>query len=268
MSDPVPPTPQQGPPPAAPPVPPVAPPTYGAPGYPQPGYGPNGARPQYGAPGYPPSSPNGGSAWAQQPPVVARPLRGIGAATRGLVLASGALSLITVLVDGWGFSAVQAFSSGRVGIESLNAYDSVSAPLSLLSLAVLVAAGICWVVWQYRAASSLPQGSLRRSPGWHVGSWFIPIIAMWFPFQNISDIARSSRASLSGGLRGSWWALWVIASIFSNLAGQLLLRAQDIDSLSAALAMSVVSEALLVPAAVLASIVVVRITDAIDPARG
>ena len=41
-----------------------------------------------------------------------------------------------------------------------------------------------FLVWLYRAsgnahASGCPQ---RRSAGWAVGGWFVPVIFLWFPY--------------------------------------------------------------------------------------
>ncbi|MDL9977967.1 DUF4328 domain-containing protein [Microbacterium sp. ASV49] len=231
------------------PVPPQPEPSYGPPAYPPP------PQPQYGAPMYA----SGPGAW------LVRPLRGIGGATRGLIVAYAALSGVTIIVNLWGIVSLNAYSTGLVGIDALEAYDAISRPVSILSLLVLLASGVCWMVWQYRAAASLPAGSLRRSPGWHVGSWFIPIVSLWFPFQNVSDIARSSRADLDGGIRGIWWVLWIAGNLTSGIGGRMLLTGNSLPGFIAGLTISIVSDALVIVGAVFAWIVVARITAAIDP---
>lgn len=234
------------------PVPRQPEPSYGPPAYPPP------PQPQYGAPVYaqPPMYPG---AWA------VRPLRGIGGATRWLIVAYAALSGVTILVELWGTVSLNAYSTGLVGIDALEAYDAISQPISIVSLLVLMASGICWMVWQYRAAASLPAGSLRRSPGWHVGSWFIPIVSLWFPFQNVSDIARSSRAELDGGVRAIWWALWIAGNLAGGIGGRLLLTGTSIPAFLAGLTISIVSDACVIVGAVFAWIIVARVTAAIDP---
>lgn len=240
---------------AAPPVPPYG--QYGAPTPPVP------PAPGYVQPGAPSAYPG---AWTAAPAAV-RPLRGVGATARWLMLVYAAFSLITIAVDAWGIGALTAYDQGSAGIEALNAYDAVSIPLSIVALIVLLAAAVFWVVWQYRAAASLPAGSLRRSPGWHVGSWFIPIVSLFFPFQNVSDLARASQARLTPGIRGAWWALWISANFVSAGASRLMTSADSTAGLSGALGAAILGEVLVIGAAVLGGIVVSRITDAIDPAR-
>lgn len=264
--------------PAAPPAyaPPPAPPTaplYGEPTYPQPSV------PVYGDPGYPvapaPSYPAAMHPPASAPaayavpgmpqPIGLRPLRGIGAATRWLILASGAIALITIAVEFWGISSLGAFSAGFAGLDSLQMYDFASLGLGALTTVIMLAAGICWLIWQHRAASSVPPAALRRSPGWHVGSWFIPIVSLWFPFQNVKDIARGAQAPVSGVLLGGWWALW-LASSFAYVGATNLVNAADtVPALTTAISVSIVGDVLWITAAALAWMVVTRITDAIDP---
>lgn len=285
MSDPQPPAapqpePQYGTP-AFPPPPPSAP--YGADGYAPPGAtAPHPAAPvmqpgpqipypgaptyQAAQPGYPGAPGMHPGVWMQAPAAV-RPLRSIGAATRILIAVYAVLSLVSVLTDGWGIMTLDAYSSGSVGAEALSVFDGISLPLSLIAGGVLLAAGICWIVWQYRAAASVPRAGLRRSPGWHAGSWFIPVVSLFFPFQNVSDLARSSRAELSGGLRGTWWTLWLASNLVGSVAGQAASAAKSIPALTGALAGSMLSGLLVVAAAVFAWIIVARITDAIDPKR-
>jgi len=273
------------------PQPPAAPrpePQYGAPAFPPPppsapsvvnGYTPPAATPMhadvqtpYSAPTYPaaqnayPGAATYPGSWTPAPAAV-RPLRGIGTTTRILIAVYAAFSLVTILTDGWGIVTLDAYASGSVGVDALNAYDRISVPLNLISVGVLIAAGICWAVWQYRAAASVPPGSLRRRPGWHASSWFVPVVSLFFPFQNISDLARSCRAELGSGLSGTWWTLWLAANLVSSIASQATVASKSIPALTGALAGSMLSELLVIGAAFFAWIIVARITDAIDPKR-
>ena len=253
---------------APPPAPPSAP-LYGEPTYPQPSV------PVYGDPGFPqlpaayapPPLTPGQYAYAgtAPQPIGLRPLRGIGSATRWLILASAITTLITITVELWGISLLDAFASGSVGADGLRAYDPASLGLAGLTGLLTIAAGICWLIWQHRAASSVPPASLRRSPGWHVGSWFIPVVAWWFPFQNVKDIVRGSHAAVSGGVLGGWWALWLASGLTSAASARMTTAAESVPALTTAIGVSIVGDVLWIAAAVFAWVVVSRITTAIDP---
>lgn len=209
------------------------------------------------------------SAYAQaktREPVL-RPLRGLSTAVRALIIASAAAYVITAGVEVSGILAIDGFQRGSAGIGALEAYEATSVPLALLAGAIQLAAGICWVVWQYRAATAMPVGSIRRTPGWHAGSWFIPVVAWWFPFQNVKDLVAASRASVGTGLLGLWWALWVAGNLSYPISNLLMNAAQTLPAISTAITISAFGDLLLLAGAPFAWLIVKRITDAIDPAR-
>jgi hypothetical protein len=139
------------------------------------------------------------------------------------------LMVATLALDVWGFSMIGDAVAQGDG-DSLTAFDDSYAFLGMAQFVVAVPCGICWMVWQYRLARSVPAYELDRGPGWHAFSWIIPIANLWLPFQNIRDLWRRflpvrARSSI---LRW-WWAGW----IFSAIAARILARAmQEVDSVS------------------------------------
>jgi len=201
-------------------------------------------------------------------PVTIRPLRGIGKATGVLVAISGAIAVVTSLLSWWGLVTIDRFTVGAAPLSELETYDALSLWVSVLSLIVLLATGVCWWIWQYRAAvrvRAVNPAGIRRSPGWHVGSWIIPVIAWWFPFQNVKDLVRSSRAAVGGGVLGWWWGLWLASSFATSISSRMAMAADTLDALSSSLAVALAGEVLLVAAAPLAWLVLRRTTDALEP---
>lgn len=70
---------------------------------------------------------------------------------------------------------------------------------------------VMFLVWFYRARVNAeghgwPQ---RRSPGWAIVAWFVPVVNFWFPFQIMVDIWRAglpeqARTNIAI-LPGIWW---------------------------------------------------------------
>jgi Domain of unknown function (DUF4328)/Protein of unknown function (DUF2510) len=70
-------------------------------------------------------------------------------------------------------------------VVTVPAEDGLSSVLILVALAALVVV----LVWQFRAATAARAMHLpaKRSPGWGVAFWFIPIVNFWMPYQAIRD---------------------------------------------------------------------------------
>lgn len=79
---------------------------------------------------------------------------------------------------------------------------------------------VLWCIWQYRLARATLPGAIRRSPGMHAGSWFIPFVMVWFPFQNMRDLWAVHIHRPTNGLLGFWWTLWLL----TNLTGTGIMR--------------------------------------------
>lgn len=183
-------------------------------------------------------------------------------ATQVLLIACGVLSVATIGIETFGISAVTGFLNGDNGaIGMLDVYDQSTSVVAILSSLSLLATGVLWAIWQYRAAKQVT-GRTRRSAGWHAGSWFVPIISLWFPYQNISDLWRAL-----GRTRPSWqiiwWLLFVVSNVFIGQSTRIYLAAEDLEQFRVAMWMSIVGEILLLAAAPLAWLVIRGITQGI-----
>jgi hypothetical protein len=89
--------------------------------------------------------------------------------------------------------------------------------LSLVSLVVAVAFYVLLLMWQFRAAETARMLNLpaRRSPALGVGSWFIPVVNLWFPYQAIRDCLPPDDPGRRTVVR--MWA-FLIATIVMDLA--------------------------------------------------
>ena len=59
---------------------------------------------------------------------------------------------------------------------------------SIVGLGALVIE-VFFFIWQHRAATVARtlRYPARRSPGWGVGCWFVPIVNLWMPYQSMRD---------------------------------------------------------------------------------
>jgi Domain of unknown function (DUF4328) len=101
--------------------------------------------------------------------------------------------------------ALQASTNGQT--QQLPAFPDSGASSLVAFLAIIAIVIKC--VWQYRAATAARAMHLpaTHSPGWGVGSRFVPIVNFWMPYQAVRDCLAPSDPNRAVVLR--WWLLAV-----------------------------------------------------------
>ena len=106
-----------------------------------------------------------------------------------------------------------------------------------------VLAAIPFGMWIYRATKNLRAlgaANLTVSPGWAVGSYFVPIVNFFAPYLAMREIWRASLdpgnwpAARSTPLLGWWWFLWLTNTISGSVATGMLSGAKDVEAAKAA----------------------------------
>lgn len=93
----------------------------------------------------------------------------------------------------------------------------------------LLCGAIFFGMWMNRAAHNvraLGHTGFEISPAFGVGSFFIPIMNLWKPYQAMQDIWRASLAhrndswlsTPTGDLVKGWWAAWLLAGFVGRAA--------------------------------------------------
>jgi hypothetical protein len=156
-----------------------------------------------------------------------------------------------------------AIRSGAVGRSLSNSeQQTIAAAVGLpaiLFLLAYVAAAVAVPMWCHRVYRNLPAlgaQSLKFSPGWAAGAWFVPVLWIWRPYEVLREVWQNSRPK---GESWTWlkiyWAAWLIGNwvaIGTTVSGS----ANDIGSDAVNLFSKLVDFA----AAVLAILVVLRVT--------
>ena len=164
-----------------------------------------------------------------------------------------------------------------VPLDDLEANDDRQAVVGVLQLLMFIVAAFFFIRWFHRAYSNLlelGQPDLRHGPGWAIGSWFVPILNLWRPKQIANDIWRGSgpktpklvgdaawKDSPVPALLTAWWLLWILTSVVGNVAGRLWWNADTIESTRNAARFDLATYVVDIPAAVLAILVVRRLTE-------
>jgi hypothetical protein len=231
------------------------------------GAGPYGANP-YGPPGSGQPAPGG---WPP-PPLNLASLSGLATALYVLFPLVLLASLAQLAALGNRYNLLQEIRDDPTSVTVAEA-DRADAGVAfgvIAYLLLVIATGIVFIVWFHRArgnADLLGGHYQRRSRGWAIGGWFCPVVNLWFPFQIATDVLleadRAGSQPIPGrqgyGLLRAWWTLFTIGNLLALGANG---QGDDIDGLLRTDSFDITSTLLDIPAAVLAILVVRRITTA------
>jgi hypothetical protein len=140
--------------------------------------------------------------------------------------------------------------------------------ISLGNLVLYLITAIVFGRWIYLAQRNLPElGArlLRFTPGWSVGCFFIPLIALWAPCQAMNQLVRASRNPRQWELEDTppliiaWWILWLIAQVLGNGVFRAAMAAKTAAALYGATQLNLVSGVVSVPLQLLAWLIVRRV---------
>jgi eukaryotic-like serine/threonine-protein kinase len=203
-----------------------------------------------------------------------RTSRGLGATLMWLFGAFALLSVAHLGLNGTLFGAYEDYLANSGGKESVNrARDSLEIFeifTGLLGL-ILVVMFPMWFRRVYLNATFLAPGRQRYDGGLAAGSWFIPVAQLWLPKQIANDIWASSAPPgtrpASRAVLHWWWALYVTMFflVIVESVGEAVVRS-DQDH-QAVVGLGIFDDLVSIPAALLAMVVVSRISKMQQPQR-
>jgi heme/copper-type cytochrome/quinol oxidase subunit 2 len=125
---------------------------------------------------------------------------------------------------------LRGFERGTTSALDVNSSADALTAVARFAILLLVAVGILWLVWQYRAQSNLRAlgaSGLRFEPGWVVAWWLIPFANIVFPYLTMRELMKASDPAAGAvdwpgrptpRLLVAWWAAWLARVPFNVLA--------------------------------------------------
>ena len=140
---------------------------------------------------------------------------------------------------------------------------------AILMLVIFIGSVVLVSMWIYRAHANLRDRGIEMetSPGWAVGWFFVPIMNLFKPFQAMRELWSESHFESDSygdpapGTIGTWWGLWIVGNILSNVSLRMTSYGAD-DSITIAIALSIVAGAMLIACAFLLRTIIREITAA------
>lgn len=168
-----------------------------------------------------------------------------------VALISGALEyqVLTEFQEGYYETQEAAVAAG----ESSDARQGL---IGIVQLLLLLASAILVLTWFHRAnhnARQLGAQGMVYTPGWAVGWFFVPFANFWKPYQVMKEIWQVSAAPGDWTAQAVpwvlpvWWISWIASSLIGNAAFRLSLRAEELDQLMSANAVTQLSEVVGIP---------------------
>lgn len=146
-----------------------------------------------------------------------------------IVMVFDIISLISSYLQ---YNLLQALDNNEeVSNQILESNDTREQVIGILYFIIFIISSIVYIQWFRRAYYNLNiRTQCNHSEGWAAGSWFVPIISLFRPYQIMKEMFNktsylinsktSNTEESDNSIIGLWWALWII----SNYIGQYVLK--------------------------------------------
>lgn len=165
------------------------------------------------------------------------------------------LEVISLVSSGLQYNLLQTVSyGGEITNEAATANDLREQIVGILYLIAYIASGIAFIMWFRRAYFNLHcrVKGLSFSEGWAAGSWFVPIVNLYRPYQIMKELYvetekfllnknESSTVDLPTNYLGIWWTLWIVSGVLGQIVFRISLHADTIPELMSSTMLYIIS---------------------------
>lgn len=180
--------------------------------------------------------------YAAPPTRLVRPMRGMTVTATVFLAAWGLLAIATIVVNVSGILTLGASGPSS----DLDLVVFMALLCFFLQYPAIAVVGIVFVIWLSRArekAESLSPFPHRRTRGWLVGGWLVPVVNLWFPKQIVDDLWRASDPRQDGrrpSIVLAWWVGFLATMIGLPIPISVLINTVDAGDAQATLAANVI----------------------------
>ncbi|MDR0232193.1 MAG: DUF4328 domain-containing protein [Dysgonamonadaceae bacterium] len=177
-----------------------------------------------------------------------------------------ALEIVNLTSSYMQYDLLQTVANGGfTSDEAAEANDTREGLLGMIYLIAYLISAVTFIMWFRRAYFNLHQkvNTLQFSEGWAAGSWFVPIVNLYRPYQIMKEIyvetkrlftrkGLSEKIDYSTSYLGWWWTLWIISAIIGQFVFRFSLKSADtIDNLIITTAAQMILSILGIPLALI-----------------
>ena len=183
-----------------------------------------------------------------------------------LLVAGLVLDVVSIGSDLLELELLERMSSGDYTQDEAEGNDARQVLLGLLHILVYLPTVVVFAMFLRRASSNaraLGAHSMRFTPGWVVGWFFVPIANLFKPYQTVREIWEVSRPAqeiaMLPALLPLWWAAWLASNLMGNVSFRLAMAGDDLPSLITSAQFNIATALVSVVCAVLALLLVRRL---------
>lgn len=176
-----------------------------------------------------------------------------------------AFEIISIISKFFQYNLLQTvINGGIITIEEANANDTREQIIAILSIVAYFISAIMFILWFRRAYYNLHIKAtiLSYTEGWAAGSWFVPIIHLYRPYQIMKELYEETNELLNKkGINvdenfnmvylGWWWSLWVINNIMGQFIYRYFKNAEEVIELSNSTVAGIVENFIGIPLALI-----------------
>jgi hypothetical protein len=158
---------------------------------------------------------------------------------------------------------------GFVSHAETQASDDRQALIGLAQGAILLTTAVLFILWLRRCYANLDGlgGRRRYSVRWAIWGWFVPVMSLWRPKQIVNDLLSCDPRPHSRTIVNWWWAFFLVSNWVAGSSARLLFGDSTPQDLHDAAVARAVSDVIQIGGAVLAVLVVRRLTAGQESAR-
>lgn len=189
-----------------------------------------------------------------------------------------ALNIVSLISGYFQYDLLQTVANGgEISMETATANDTRQHVIGIIFLIVYIISVVTFIQWFRRAYFNLhlKVTNLSQPEGWAAGSWFVPIICLYLPYQIMKEIYQETKElldqkgidckqCLSTSALGWWWALWSIKNLISQRVFHYAFYAESIDDLTTGTVASMIGNIIGLPLALI-TVKVIRDYSTVEP---
>jgi hypothetical protein len=176
-----------------------------------------------------------------------------------------ALEIVSLISGYFQFNLLQGVSNGaKIAMETAAANDKREQIIAIIHLIVFIISAVTFIQWFRRAYFNLHKKVIHLSQpeGWAAGSWFVPVLHLYRPYQIMKELYQETKGLLiRKGMNISpnfstsalvwWWTLWILNNVIGQFVFRYSMKAESVDELIVSTIGSMISNFIGIPLAMI-----------------